>query len=130
MVTRGGAWRAWAAGLKRELRALHLALRDPRTPWYARLAAGLVVAYAVSPLDLIPDPIPLVGYLDDLVLLPLGIWAVRRMIPADVLEECRRRAAAERPRPGSPLRWLGLGIVVALWLLVLAGLVAMAWRWW
>jgi uncharacterized membrane protein YkvA (DUF1232 family) len=70
-----------------------LACRDSRTPWYAKLVVGLVVAYALSPIDLIPDPIPVLGYLDDLILLPLGILLSRKLIPADVMEHCRRQAS-------------------------------------
>ena len=92
--------RRWAGRLKAEVYALYLAYRDPRVPLYARIFAAGVVGYALSPIDLIPDPIPVLGYLDDLVLIPLGIALAIRMIPKDVLDECRekaRRAAKERP---------------------------------
>jgi uncharacterized membrane protein YkvA (DUF1232 family) len=89
-----GGWRAWARRARLEVHALGLACRDPRTPWAARLVAACVVAYALSPIDLIPDPIPVLGYLDDLVLVPIGIALARRLVPADVLAECRARAAA------------------------------------
>ena len=85
-------WRAKTRNLKREVFALYLACRDPRVPWYAKVLAAGVVAYAFSPIDLIPDFIPVVGYLDELVLVPLGVLAVRAMIPAAVLAECRERA--------------------------------------
>src|SRR5687768_9274740 len=88
-------WKGWARALKREAAVLYLSVRDPRTPWYAKAAAACVVAYALSPIDLIPDPIPLLGYLDDLVLLPLGVWMVRRLIPAAVLADNRARAEAD-----------------------------------
>ena len=84
-------WQGWAKGLKRESISLYLAMRDPRTPWYAKVAAACVVAYALSPIDLVPDPIPVLGYLDDLVIVPLGILIVRRMIPRVVLDEARVR---------------------------------------
>lgn len=89
-----------------------IAARDPRTPWPARAVAALVVAYALSPIDLIPDFIPVLGYLDDLVLVPLGIWLVLRMIPPEVMADARQAARAA-DRPGKS-RW-GLVIVVALW---------------
>jgi uncharacterized membrane protein YkvA (DUF1232 family) len=95
------SWRAQARRLKREIAALSIAIRDPRTPWYARLLAAGVVAYALSPLDLIPDPIPVLGYLDDVILLPLAILLVIRMIPAAVMVDARHRAAARSD--GSPV---------------------------
>ncbi len=88
-------WKEWVRSLKREILALYLACRDPRTPWYAKLVVGLNVAYALSPIDLIPDPIPVLGYLDDLILLPLGILLARKLIPDDVIEDCRRRASGQ-----------------------------------
>src|SRR5690349_12634506 len=92
-----------ARQLKREIDALALACRDPRTPWFAKALAVCVVAYAVSPIDLIPDFVPVLGLLDDLVLLPLGIWLVIRLIPPDVMAESRAQAdrAAESGRPQS-----------------------------
>ena len=112
-------WRGWARRLKREVRALWLAYRDPRTPWYARAVAACVVAYALSPLDLIPDPIPVLGYLDDLILLPLGIALAVRLIPPAVLADARRAAAAQDG--AAPTNWVAAAVIVALWLL-LAGL--------
>ncbi len=103
--------------LRSELTALVLALRDPRTPWYAKVLAFCVVGYAMSPLDLIPDPIPVLGVLDDLILLPLGIALLRRLIPAAILMDARARVAAgERIVP--PVGWLGTGIIVAIWLIL------------
>lgn len=90
-----------------------IAARDPRTPWPARILAAVVVAYALSPIDLIPDFIPVLGYLDDLFLVPLGIWLVLRLIPGEVMADARRQAA-DMERPGKSL-W-GLALVVALWL--------------
>ena len=86
--------KGWARALKAEIAVLAAAVRDPRTPWYAKLLGVIIVAYAVSPIDLIPDFIPVLGLLDDLLLLPLGIWAVRRMIPAEVMAEHRASVAA------------------------------------
>lgn len=82
----------WAERLEREVHALYLAYRDPRVPWYARVLAVCVVGYALSPIDLIPDAIPVLGYLDDVILVPLGVALAIRMIPPEVLEECRKEA--------------------------------------
>ena len=84
--------------MKRDTYAVYLACRDPRTPWYAKVFAGGVVAYALSPIDLIPDFIPVLGQLDDLVIVPFGVWLARRLIPREVLEECRRQVA--EPKSG------------------------------
>ena len=110
----------WARALKRDIAALWLAVRDPRVPLLAKITAACVVAYALSPLDLIPDFIPVLGYLDDLIILPLGIWAVVRLIPAPLMAELRIAALALPRRPASMagltailLIWTG----IALWLL-------------
>jgi uncharacterized membrane protein YkvA (DUF1232 family) len=116
----------WAGRLKAEVHALYLAYKDPRTPWHARLVAALVVAYAFSPLDLIPDPIPVLGYLDDLILLPLGIALAIRLIPAEVLAECREKARALSDKP---LSRAGLALVLAAWVILAAAGVALAARW-
>ena len=86
--------RAKAAAIKRDVHALYLAARDPRVPWYAKAVAVAVAAYAISPIDLIPDFIPVLGQLDDLVLLPIGIALAIRLVPREVLEEKRAQAAA------------------------------------
>ena len=112
-------WREQARRLEQEVFALYLACRDPRVPWYAKALAATVVAYALSPIDLIPDFIPVLGYLDDLVLVPLGVLAVRAMIATDVMEDCRRRARAVLGQR-KPTSRAGLAIVVALWI-ALAG---------
>lgn len=114
--------RAWARGLKRDVMALWLAARDPRVPMLAKLLAGLVAAYALSPIDLIPDFIPVLGYLDDLLIVPAGIWLAIRLIPADVLADLRK-TALERQRPVSRG---GLLIVVIVW----SALLWAAWHWW
>jgi len=103
--------RQWAGKIKRDVVALYLAGRDPRVPWCAKLAAACVAAYALSPVDLIPDFIPILGYLDDLLLVPLGIVLVVRLIPPPVMAELRE-AAARRERPVSRA---GLWIIVGLW---------------
>jgi uncharacterized membrane protein YkvA (DUF1232 family) len=111
------AWQrftAWAKQLKRDVKVLGLALGDPRTPWYARGLALFIVAYALSPIDLIPDAIPVLGLLDDLLLLPLLIAAAVRLIPAPVMADCRVRAEAPLALPRW-LRWAGLAIIVAIW---------------
>ena len=104
-----------ARQLKAETWALALAVRDPRTPWYAKLLVAGIVGYACSPIDLIPDFVPVLGYLDELVLLPLGIaWALR-LIPPAVLVECRVRAQ-KNMLAGKPVSWVAGVIIVILWL--------------
>lgn len=110
----------WARSLKTEVHALYLAYGDPRVPLYARVFAAVVVGYAFSPIDLIPDPIPVLGYLDDLVLIPLGIALAVRMIPPEVLAECRERARTAAA-DGRPVNRVAAAFVVAAWVL-LAGL--------
>lgn len=103
----------WARAVKRDVVALALAARDPRVPWYAKALAAVVAAYALSPIDLIPDMIPVLGYLDDVILVPLGILLVVRMIPPELMAEFRRMAES-RERPVSRA---GAAAVVVLWLL-------------
>ena len=106
-----------AAELKREVYALYYACRDPRTPWYAKALATAVVAYAFSPIDLIPDFIPVLGLLDDLVLVPLGVIAVRAMVPETVLVESRAKARELESKPRS---WVAAAVIIALWLALAA----------
>jgi uncharacterized membrane protein YkvA (DUF1232 family) len=115
-------WKRRAGWLKGETYALYLAYRDPRTPWYAKVFVALVVAYAFSPIDLIPDPIPILGYLDDLLLVPLGIALALRMIPPAVLEECREQARLTLEE-GNPTNWAAAAAVVAIWLLVAVAII-------
>jgi uncharacterized membrane protein YkvA (DUF1232 family) len=110
--------------LKRETYAVYLAIRDARTPWYARVAAGLVAAYAFSPIDLIPDVIPVLGYLDDLIIIPLGIAFTIKLIPPDVLADARRRAD-QAMAEGKPVSRAAAVIIVALWLLAAAMVIAL-----
>jgi len=113
-------WKQRAQALKIEVYALYLAYRDPRVPWYAKAVAACVVGYALSPIDLIPDPIPVLGHLDDLILLPLGVLAARRLIPAPVLAECRERARL-RTRDGLPINRIAAAIIIIVWLLAVVG---------
>ncbi|MFA7296667.1 MAG: DUF1232 domain-containing protein [Dehalococcoidia bacterium] len=117
-----GNLRRWARGIRRDTLALAYAVRDPRTPWAARILGAAVVAYAVSPIDLVPDFIPVLGYLDDLILLPLGLLLVRRLIPDEVLADARARADASTTRLRSTA---GAAVVIMIWLGVAALLV---WR--
>jgi uncharacterized membrane protein YkvA (DUF1232 family) len=119
--------RTWARDLKRDVLALWLAARDPRVSVLAKLAAGAVAAYALSPIDLIPDFIPILGYLDDLILVPLGIMAVIRMIPSPVIADLRQRALAVASRPTSRL---AAAIIIVIWgILLLALMIAALRRW-
>ncbi len=113
-------WQARARELKIQVHALLLAYRDPRTPWYAKALAALVAAYALSPIDLIPDFIPVLGQLDDLLLVPLGIALAARLIPREVLADCRARARQADSRPGVRRPWLSALLVVGVWLALLA----------
>ncbi len=106
-----------ARQLKTELYALWLAYKDPRVPLYARIFAAGVVAYAFSPIDLIPDFVPVLGYLDDLLLVPLGIVLARRMIPPEVMADCRARSA-EIISLGKPVSRIGAAAIVIVWLLL------------
>ena len=112
-------WKQRARVLKTETYAIYLAYKDPRTPWYARIFAACVVGYAFSPIDLIPDPIPVLGYLDDLVLVPLGVALALRMIPQTVLAECRGKAQAAMGQ-GKPTNWAAAAVIIAIWLLLAA----------
>ena len=116
--------RCWAKTLKRDVVALWIAAQDARTPLLAKVAAGVVAAYALSPIDLIPDFIPVLGYLDDLLLVPLGIALTIRLIPPPLLAEFRRQAALRLERPTSRLAGV---VIVALW--VVLGLALTQWLW-
>ena len=117
-------WKARAHQLKTEVYALYLAYKDPRTPWYARIFAAVVVAYAFSPIDLIPDPIPVLGYLDDLVLIPLGAYLALKMIPGEVMVECRVKAT-EIMATGKPVNKVAAVVIVVIWvaLVIMVGVV-------
>jgi uncharacterized membrane protein YkvA (DUF1232 family) len=110
--------------LKREVYALYLVARHPQTPWYAKLFVAGVVAYALSPIDLIPDFIPVLGFLDDLILIPLGVVIAIKLVPSHVLAECRARAA-EVAASGIPASRVAAVVVIGIWVLLAA--LALAW---
>ncbi len=112
-------WKQRDRQLKTETYALYLAYKDPRTPWYARWFTALVVGYAFSPIDLIPDFIPVVGYLDDLILVPLGAALALKMIPPDVIAESRKKAR-KAMSGGKPTNWAAAAVIIAIWLLLAA----------
>jgi uncharacterized membrane protein YkvA (DUF1232 family) len=118
-------WQEKARQLRTEIYALYLALGDPRTPWYARAFVVFVIAYALSPIDLIPDFIPVLGYLDDLILIPAGIYLALKMIPGGVLEECRQKAKTETISTKS--RWIAAAVIILVWLLVVYLIIKCIW---
>jgi uncharacterized membrane protein YkvA (DUF1232 family) len=107
--------RDWAQRLKTEMFALYLAARDPRTPWYARWLVAAVIAYALSPIDLIPDFVPVLGLLDDLIIVPLGITLALRVVPPEVIAEARQRASAELAVTRRRSRAV-VAVVVSIWI--------------
>jgi uncharacterized membrane protein YkvA (DUF1232 family) len=110
----------WASVVKRDTHAIYLAARDPRVPWYAKAVAFCVAGYALSPIDLIPDFIPIVGYLDDIIIVPLGIVLVVKLIPPEIMAEHRSLAAAARDRPVSRATAIVIGIIWAVSALIAA----------
>ena len=114
-----------ARALKVEVYAIYIAARDPRTPWYAKALIFLVVAHTFSPIDLIPDFIPVLGYLDDLIITPGGIWLAVRLIPPEVLEEAR--AAAVIRGIDRRIGILGAALIVLLWLVAAIGVIDLVW---
>ena len=115
--------KSWAAALKRDVVALWLAARDPRVPWYAKAVAAAVAAYALSPIDLIPDFIPVLGYLDDLLIVPLGIWVAVKLVPDAVMTDLRAAAASRT----APVSRTGLAIVLLAWIASGAAVAWLAW---
>ena len=113
--------KTWARRLNRDGHAVYLASRDPRVPWYVKALAIAVAAYALSPIDLIPDFIPIVGYLDDLVIVPFGIWLVVSLVPGEIMAECRAKADAAGRRPVSRA---GMIAIIVLWVL---GVMTLGW---
>lgn len=119
--------KTWARRIKRDAVTLWFAYRDPRTPWAVKALCIFVVGYALSPIDLIPDFIPVLGYLDDAILLPGLIWLAVRLLPQEVLSDCRERAEARMQEQGKrPTSKVGAVIVVLIWVLV----ACLAWRYW
>ena len=120
-----GRLKRWAQIVRRDLHATWLAARDPRVPWHAKAVALFVTAYAFSPIDLIPDFVPVLGYLDDLIIVPIGLWLAIRLIPPDILEE--HRAAAELAGK-LPVSKVGAALMISVWLMLAAGAVLLAYK--
>ena len=112
-----------ARALKNEAFAVYLAAKDPRTPWYAKALIFFVVAHTFSPIDLIPDFIPILGYLDDLIITPGGLWLALRMIPPEVLAEARAKVAASGLREAGSLAYTGAAVIIFMWIVTLTGMV-------
>lgn len=118
----------WAATLKREVMVLWFACRDLRTPWYARVLTMLIVAYALSPIDLIPDFIPVLGYLDELILLPVGIYLVLKLVPAQAMADARARAQSWiESRQPKPRNWIAAAVIVLVWVALLWAAFLLIW---
>ena len=115
--------KAWARAIKRDVVALWLAARDPRVPWFAKAVAGMVAAYALSPIDLIPDFIPVLGYLDDLLIVPLGIVLAVKLIPEPVMTELRAKAVDQ----SKPTSRAGLMAVILIWIVSIALVAGLVW---
>jgi uncharacterized membrane protein YkvA (DUF1232 family) len=115
-------WKKRVYALKREAYALYIVSRDPRVPWYAKLLIGMVLMYTFSPIDLIPDFIPVLGYLDDLLIVPLGIALALKLTPAEVMIDARTQAE-ELVSKGKPINRLGIMLVVTMWLLIVMAIV-------
>ena len=122
---KAGTWRKWAGTLKENTYALYLAYRDPRVPLLAKILIGLLIAYILSPIDLIPDFIPVIGYLDDLLLIPAAIWLIIYFIPGDVWRECQA-LAMNRLSEVSVNRW-ALVIVIFIWFIAVVSLTLWLW---
>jgi uncharacterized membrane protein YkvA (DUF1232 family) len=112
--------RDWARTIKRDVVALYLAARDPRVTWVAKLVAACVAAYALSPIDLIPDFIPVIGYLDDVILVPLGILLAVRLVPENVMAELRAEAERRVTRPTNRTAAI---VIIAIWLVAAAAFI-------
>ncbi|MGE7667678.1 YkvA family protein [Ureibacillus composti] len=109
--------KAWAKNLKKQTYVLYFAYKDDRVPWYAKVFTACIVAYAFSPIDLIPDFIPILGYLDDIILVPLGIMLALKMIPKNVIIDCQIKAE-EKLNNGKPKNWIVGSLIVILWLII------------
>ena len=110
--------KAWAKNLKRQIFILYFAYRDERVPWYVKLFTACIVAYAFSPIDLIPDFIPILGYLDDVIILPLGIMFALKMIPKDVISDCEVKAN-EMMKNGKPKNWIVGSLIIFIWSVII-----------
>ena len=115
--------KAWARAVKRDVVALWLAAREPRVPWFAKAVAGMVAAYALSPIDLIPDFIPVLGYMDDLLIVPLGIVIAVKLIPEPVMTELRAKAVDQ----SKPTSRAGLMAVILIWIVSIALVAGLVW---
>ena len=120
-----GAWKKWASALKKNVYALYLASQDPEVPLPAKVIIGLVVAYALSPVDVIPDFIPVIGYIDDLILLPIGIWLAIKLIPKDIWRECQ--VLAQEQVFELPRSFPAGAVIIVIWFLAITGFVWWVW---
>src|SRR3954451_5857013 len=119
--------KAWAKNLKRQIFILYFAYRDERVPWYAKVFTACVVAYAFSPIDLIPDFIPILGYLDDVIIIPLGIMFALKMIPKSVIADCEVKAEVMM-KNGKPKNWIVGSLIVLIWSLIILWLIVKAYQ--
>jgi uncharacterized membrane protein YkvA (DUF1232 family) len=120
------SWKTKSKQLKTEIAALYLAYKHPKTPWYAKALAALIIGYALSPIDLIPDFIPVVGYLDDLIIVPAGIALLIKIIPGDILEECKAKARSDLSNRRSK-NWIAAIIIVLIWLFAIYLALSLIW---
>jgi uncharacterized membrane protein YkvA (DUF1232 family) len=111
-------WKKKAKQLQNEVHVLFLASKDPRVPWYAKILALIIIAYALSPIDLIPDFIPVIGYLDDLVLIPAGIIFLMKIIPKEVMAGYREKVRSQQ-KITKRIGWIAGSVIVAIWLLII-----------
>jgi uncharacterized membrane protein YkvA (DUF1232 family) len=112
--------------LREEIDALYLCSRAPRLPWYAKAFAFFILGYALSPIDLIPDFIPVIGHLDDVILVPLGIACLIKMIPEEILDECREKAKSQQMFKGR--HWIAASVIIVIWLLTIAIMSKLFWH--
>lgn len=120
------SWKQRVKLLKNEVKSLYIAYNDPRVPWYAKAFMAGVIGYAISPIDLIPDFIPVLGYLDDLIIVPAGIYLAIKMIPKGIMNECREKAASN---PFSDrAKWVIAGIIISIWILIIFLVVKFIWQ--
>jgi uncharacterized membrane protein YkvA (DUF1232 family) len=113
-----GSWKEKAQNLKREVYSLSLAAKDPRVPWYAKVFAVLIIGCALSPIDLIPDFVPIISYLDDFIIIPAGIVLLIKMIPKEVMEECREKAKSHRGHMKGK-HWIAAAFVILIWIIAI-----------